>query len=89
MGTFCFSEIGSKRSRDVLYKNLDRSFQGTLWLRDIVIRRDIVIKGHNVQNCKHPGTFQTRDIMYKGRSDQIKDLRRGVVIKGRFKQPGP
>ncbi len=35
------------------------------------------------KNRKHPGTFQTGDIMYKGRSDQIKDLRRDVVIKGR------
>jgi hypothetical protein len=27
--------------------------------------------------------FQTGDITYKGRSDQIKDLRRDVMIKGR------
>jgi hypothetical protein len=51
------------------------------------------------KNRKHPGTFQTGDIMYKGRSDQIKDLRRDVMIKGhnesrdvgtkgRFKQTG-
>jgi hypothetical protein len=51
------------------------------------------------KNCKHLGTFQTGDIMYKGRSDQIKDLRRDVMIKGcnesrdvvskgRFKQTG-
>ncbi len=32
--------------------------------------------------------FQTRDIEYKGRSDQIEDLRRDVVIKGRFEQSG-
>jgi hypothetical protein len=32
---------------------------------------------------KHPGNFQTRDIRYKGHSDQIKDLRRDVMIKGR------
>jgi hypothetical protein len=35
------------------------------------------------KNRKHPGTFQTGDITYKGRSDQIKDLRRDVMIKGR------
>jgi hypothetical protein len=35
------------------------------------------------KNRKHPGTFQTGDIMYKGRSDQVKDLRRDVMIKGR------
>jgi predicted transcriptional regulator len=35
------------------------------------------------ENRKHPGTFQTRDITYKGRSDHIKDLRRDVMIKGR------
>jgi hypothetical protein len=35
------------------------------------------------KNRKHPGTFQTRDIKYKGRSDQIKDLGRDVMIKGR------
>jgi hypothetical protein len=43
--------------------------------------------------------FQTRDVMYKGCSDQIKNLRRDVMIKGcnesrdvvtkgRFKQTG-
>jgi hypothetical protein len=32
---------------------------------------------------KHPGMFQTRDITYKGRSDQIKDLRKDVMIEGR------
>ncbi len=30
----------------------------------------------------------TIDIMYKGRCDQIKDLRRDVVIKERFEQSG-
>ncbi len=35
------------------------------------------------KNRKHPGTFQTGDIAYKGHSDQTKDLRRDVMIKGR------
>jgi hypothetical protein len=35
------------------------------------------------KNRKHPGTFRTGDIMYKGSSDQIKDLRRDIMIKGR------
>ncbi len=42
-----------------------------------------MIKGHNIQKSLTP-----RDITYKGLSDQIKDLRRDVVIKGRFKQSG-
>jgi hypothetical protein len=40
------------------------------------------------KNRKHPATFQTGDIMYKGRSDQIKDLRRDVMIKGRNESRG-
>jgi hypothetical protein len=35
------------------------------------------------KNGKRPGTFQTGDILYKGRSDQIQKYRRDVVIKGR------
>jgi hypothetical protein len=34
------------------------------------------------KNHKLSGTFQTGDITNKGRSDQIKDLRRDVMIKG-------
>jgi hypothetical protein len=37
------------------------------------------------KNRKHTGAFQTGDITYKGHSDQIKDLRRDVMIKGRNK----
>jgi hypothetical protein len=36
-----------------------------LWSRDITYK-----------NRKHPGTFQTREITYKGRSEHIKYLRR-------------
>ncbi len=35
------------------------------------------------KNRKHPGTLQTGDIMNKGRSDQFKELRRDIMIKGR------
>ncbi len=35
------------------------------------------------KNRKYPGTFQTGDVTYKGRSDQIEDLRRDIMIKGR------
>ncbi len=64
MDKFCFPKIGSKCSRDVLYKNSDRSVQGTLGSRDFVIKgrydqehnvqksltpRDVLDKGHHVQ----------------------------------------
>ncbi len=32
--------------------------------------------------------FETGDIKYKGRGDQIKDLRRDIMNKGRYEQSG-
>ncbi len=87
MGTFCFPKNRIKTFKGHFVKKFGSQCpganvikglcdQGMLWSRDITYK-----------NRKHPGTVQTRDITYKGCSDQIKDLR-DVVIKGRFKQSG-